>query len=445
MVDDEAPSFIRTHIGSTLLLVVIGLFVLTLLAGVAFSADPVGYAEFLASFLTIRGGTITELTPEAEQKLIEAGLDPAIIAAGIESQNWISSAFDIPIDLGIYQAINEYEWDNGKNPGAWHGLYRACKYSAQECEAAKWLLNHMKEHGVVHPYLTPDYSDYRGAGAGEFGPGLLPSTAKRICEMLQAHPDPTVRSCNFFDPTEGASAGVFIWLKAIGYRGDQADPVKFQKLYGWNHLISYRWDLINRANDINDEILVSINLEATSYEVLLASPDWWKQPIIALLRLTTFWPDSLNYYADEDVPIEAAPGDELFAMIYPKGTYVVIGGVHGQSYDHCAIDVNAYKGAGTPVFSPINGVVTQKYVQPKLKNTVIRIENSMYVVELLHGNWNKVRRGQRVSILEQVGTEASIGNSTGPHTHFHAQRRGGYPCVNPEKLVNWPPPKVRKK
>lgn len=454
--DNELGSFIRTHIGSLLLSVLILIFILIILAGVAFSIDPLGFAKFLAPFLAGQGEIITQLPPESEAKLIELGYDPAIIAAGIESQNWVNQTYGVLIDLGIYQAIYELEWDEGNNPGTWGAVNRACAYSAQECEAAKWLLNHMKEKGVKSPYLSDDYSDYRGAGAGEFGPGLLPSTAKKICLGLQEHPDPTIKSCDFFDPDGAASTAVFWWLKELGYKFDLTDEQKFNELWGWNHGVQTRKDLINRAKKVNEE-LSSINLTVDSFQFNFASPDWWKRPVIWLLKLLNIWPDWLDFDpGDGDSGISPEPGDEHFAMIY-HGGYTIVGGIHGQSYGHCAIDV--VKGKGSEVHSPINGKVTQRYTDG-LGNPVLRIENSQYVVELLHGKWD-VRKGQNVVIDQIVGTESNMGNTwsadsrgnpiycgtgsnCGFHTHFHALEKGGK-CVNPKSLVNWPERENRRR
>lgn len=407
--------------------------------GIKHDADPQGYEDFIAASLGAQGDFITYLPPDVEEKLIELGFDPAIIAAGMISQKWISENYGVPIDLGMYQAIYEREWDEGRNPGPWEAIDRACAYSVQECEAAKWLLNFWKEKGVTSPYLSEDYTNYRGGGAGEFGL-VLPSTAKIICEGLSQsnHPDPSALRCEFLDPTGGASAGVYWWLNAIKYKADLSDPEKFSALWGWNHDQGYRWELIERSKEVNT-LLASIgNFDADGYRIGQASEDWWKQPAILFLKAVGLWPEGLDFDPNSPGP-SPAPGDEWLAMVYKPGTYDVTQGLHGQSYGHCAIDVSA--GLGSPVYSPINGTVTQKYVDG-YNNPVIRIENSKFEVELLHGIWT-VDKGQKVVISQKIGTEASIGNSTGPHTHFHALQKGRQ-CVDPRDLVNWPPdPKGR--
>jgi hypothetical protein len=88
---------------------------------------------------------------------------------------------------------------------------------------------------------------------------------------------------------------------------------------------------------------------------------------------------------------------------------------------------------GTSVYSPINGKITQKYVD-RLGNPTICIENAKYKVTLLHGIW-RVKKGQTVFAGEKIGTENTFGHSTGPHTHFDALRRGKV-CINPLLLVN---------
>jgi murein DD-endopeptidase MepM/ murein hydrolase activator NlpD len=105
-------------------------------------------------------------------------------------------------------------------------------------------------------------------------------------------------------------------------------------------------------------------------------------------------------------------------------------------------------GAYAPVFSPINGVVTQIYIDG-LGNPVIRIENAQWVVLLLHLNPDNVSAGQTVSIWQQVGTESNRGNTwsngkkcgtgsdCGFHTHFSLQKKGEF-CKDPFQRINFP-------
>jgi hypothetical protein len=166
---------------------------------------------------------------------------------------------------------------------------------------------------------------------------------------------------------------------------------------------------------------------------LVATKVWWKKPIVFLFKELGIWPEEVFGYNPEPTVILPQEGDGLLSMPY-VGNYTITQGLHGQWYGECAIDVS--QGFGSTVVSPINGIVTQKYTDG-LNNPIIQIENSTYLVKLYHGDWS-VTRGGTVTITQSVGTEASHGNSTGPHTHFSVFVKGQL-CINPQLLINYPP------
>ena len=98
--------------------------------------------------------------------------------------------------------------------------------------------------------------------------------------------------------------------------------------------------------------------------------------------------------------------------------------IHGCGYGHFAFDI-ANLGDDL-IHSPITGQVTARFYDIQCGNTVIVISNPHYDVTLLHGIYDApvgafVLRGQI------IGVEASIGCSTGPHTHItiYDRRAGG--------------------
>ena len=166
---------------------------------------------------------------------------------------------------------------------------------------------------------------------------------------------------------------------------------------------------------------------------LSTTDTWWKQPIVFLFKEMGIWPEGIFAYNPGSTIIVPQEGDEWLSMPY-SGGYNTNGGVHGQWYGECAIDISG--GYGSTVISPINGLVTQKYIDG-YGNPIIQIENSIYLVKLYHGDWT-VSFGDPLDIGQPVGTEASHGKSTGPHTHFSVFIKG-QPCVDPRFLANYPP------
>ncbi|MEM9773172.1 MAG: transglycosylase SLT domain-containing protein [Chloroflexota bacterium] len=92
------------------------------------------------------------------------------------------------------------------------------------------------------------------------------------------------------------------------------------------------------------------------------------------------------------------------------------------------VDVSTGPEFGHTVYAPISGVV--KYLgYDGVGNTVIYIVNDKCEAAMLHGNYKFAFVGQQVVAgVTPVGLESSIGNSSGPHTHF------SYACHG--KLIN---------
>lgn len=141
---------------------------------------------------------------------------------------------------------------------------------------------------------------------------------------------------------------------------------------------------------------------------------------------------------------QAAESSSSTAFSLPYYDYLLTQGPHGQSYGHYAIDLAA--GKGEPIYSPINGTVTGRYID-QWSNTVIVIENDTFVVTMFHGDY-VLDVGTPVVIGQMVGTESNhgytldiygnlcAGRDCGYHTHLNVyDKRVGY-NVNPLDLVN---------
>ena len=126
----------------------------------------------------------------------------------------------------------------------------------------------------------------------------------------------------------------------------------------------------------------------------------------------------------------------------PYDEYVITQGLHGFSYGHMAVDLSSGKGA--VIKSPISGVVTESFVD-KLGNTTLVIENDLYRVVLLHGNYT-VSIGDHLEPGQNVGSESNQGYTTdmagrpcqnrecGYHSHLNVYNKMKEMNVNPLEL-----------
>lgn len=117
--------------------------------------------------------------------------------------------------------------------------------------------------------------------------------------------------------------------------------------------------------------------------------------------------------------------------------------LHGQSYGHLAIDISGGKGA--TIRSPINGVVTERYMDG-YGNTVLIIENDIWQVTMYHGNYTAAQ-GERVVLGQPLGTEWNHGYTTdmqgrscrdrdcGYHTHLNVLDKRIGKNINPLRLL----------
>ncbi len=143
-----------------------------------------------------------------------------------------------------------------------------------------------------------------------------------------------------------------------------------------------------------------------------------------------------------EAPAPASSADPL-AFGAPYTSYVLTQGPHGYSYGHMAIDLSAGKGA--EIISPINGIVTELYID-EYQNTVLVIENEVYQVLLMHGNYT-VAVGETVGLGQIIGTESNngytkdtygnlcYGRDCGYHTHLNVFDKRLGSNVNPSDLL----------
>lgn len=135
--------------------------------------------------------------------------------------------------------------------------------------------------------------------------------------------------------------------------------------------------------------------------------------------------------------------DDPDALGWPYEHYEITQGPHGMSYGHIAIDLSA--GEGAVILSPINGEVTQLFID-QYGNPTLILENSRYQILMLHGDYT-VQVGQPVTIGQPVGTESNhgytldalgqlcAGRDCGYHTHLNIFDKQLGTNVNPLEVL----------
>jgi murein DD-endopeptidase MepM/ murein hydrolase activator NlpD len=154
-------------------------------------------------------------------------------------------------------------------------------------------------------------------------------------------------------------------------------------------------------------------------------------------------PELADAAPTEEHLAEAEPAVTPWDIRYPYDDFWITQGLHGYSYGHMAIDLKAGKGA--PINSPIQGRVAAVTVD-EFGNTTLVIENQVYVVTLLHGNYT-VQGGQALALGEVVGSEwnngytldmdgqSCRGRDCGFHTHLNVYSKLSQSNVNPLEVM----------
>lgn len=121
----------------------------------------------------------------------------------------------------------------------------------------------------------------------------------------------------------------------------------------------------------------------------------------------------------------------LTAISLPYTHARISQGLHGCEYGHAALDM---VGVGTEkIVSPCTCTVIQNDYDG-LDNTRLVLQNDQYIVTLLHGVYSPQRGDQLIS-GQLIGWQASLGNSTGPHTHLNVYDRQAGGNVDPMALL----------
>lgn len=126
----------------------------------------------------------------------------------------------------------------------------------------------------------------------------------------------------------------------------------------------------------------------------------------------------MNYYNEDGVSMRKAflmaPVD--FTRISSNFNPRRLHPIYKTARPHRGIDYAAAR--GTPVFAAGDGRVTQSGYTRANGNFVVISHGDKYTTKYLHLNKRRVKKGQRVSQSQVIGTVGSTGAATGPHLHY---------------------------
>ncbi len=114
--------------------------------------------------------------------------------------------------------------------------------------------------------------------------------------------------------------------------------------------------------------------------------------------------------------------DDQTILNAPYDNYIITQGLHGFNYGHAAIDISG--GKGSTIISPINGIISERYIDDQ-DNTTLIIENDKFKVTFLHGNYI-VNVGDKVIVGQTIGSEGNNGYTTDMLGRLCTNRDCGY-------------------
>lgn len=106
--------------------------------------------------------------------------------------------------------------------------------------------------------------------------------------------------------------------------------------------------------------------------------------------------------------------------------------VHGCSYSLPGIDISSHNKTAV-LQAPMPGEATT--YTDRWYNTTIRIENSEWIVWLLHPRSYFVSDGEKVNRGQAIGVMGAVGYATGPHVHYTIYDKVNETFVDPAQFV----------
>lgn len=394
------------------------------------------FDNFLIEVLGLECSADYTLSAEDRERVIEAGLDPDIIANAAGAIPWIGTTLGRTCDIGMLYAIPEAETVG-------FTTYGGSSFTPASDSNAGWLLDRFEDYDIrasnplAAQYIGEGYRSYRGHGAGEMGVGFWPPTGKRVCERYLADDgDSEIASCDYWLPkTYMRAIGATISASPYGYDASMSDEEKVAALYGWNQILGYRQDLVNRANEINE--LVG-DVVATGRVRSRGEPHW---PFFDFIRTDWVIPilDDIGILPDVQGWLDA-PFPEDFPREVTQGWRDT---EHTDSAGHPGIDWNCETGdpilavaAGeviTPGFDTLMGYLSDysRSIDNGFGNTVWLEHSNGFYTLYAHLDSVDVATGDDVAIGQQIGTCGNTGHSFGTHIHL------GVSDVHPDEIASY--------
>ncbi len=188
-------------------------------------------------------------------------------------------------------------------------------------------------------------------------------------------------------------------------------------------------------------------------EPLPLSPLWNGWTVVGIALILIFFYAAFANNRTVTKQIDATPesvavavesvGDTAVSSPYPQ--YTLTQGPHGQSYGQLAIDIAA--GRGEPILSPINGQISERYIDEYNSPTLV-IENEVYIVTFLHGDYS-AQVGDTLKMGDPIGIESNKGYTMdmqgnlcyereycGNHSHLNIYDKRQQANVNPLNLIS---------
>ncbi len=134
-----------------------------------------------------------------------------------------------------------------------------------------------------------------------------------------------------------------------------------------------------------------------------------------------------SYYNEQGVsmrkafPVGAVDFTRISSNFNPRRLHPI----YKTSRPHRGTDYAASR--GTPVFAAGDGRVYKTGYSKANGNYVFIQHGEQYVTKYLHLHKRKVKKGQRVSQSQVIGTVGSTGAATGPHLHYEFLMNGRAP------------------
>ncbi len=193
-------------------------------------------------------------------------------------------------------------------------------------------------------------------------------------------------------------------------------------------LILSQWDMEERPFSIT-----LLDISTRVYD--------WASYSIAALQGTTFTNSTHMSFPEQRKLLDTDCLDEAHLVGRPSlrprlnpvtDTPVLTQDAHGCSYSLPGVDISSSDDKTAVLQAPIPGELTT--FTDQWYNSTIRIENSEWIVWLLHPRSYLIKEGT-VKRGQPVGIMGAVGNTTGPHVHYTIYDKINETFVDPKQFL----------